>query len=354
MHDVIVVGAGQSGLASARALRNRGLEPVVLEAGPEPVGSWPYYYDSLTVFSPVRYSSMPELAFPGDPDGYPHRDDVVAYLRAYAKTLDVDIRTHTAVTSVEAAAGGFVVHTSTGQPLEGAAIVAATGSFSSPYRPTVPGESDFSGRLLHVADYRNPAPFAGQRVIVVGAGNSAIQVGYELADVAQVTLAARHPVAFLPQLIDGHDIHYWLTTSGFDDLPPEWLAQIVTTPLAMDTGDYRHALESGRLDQRRMFGRFDSTGVVWPDGESERVDTVVWATGYRPHVDYLEPLGALSHGLPLHNGGLSTTHRGLAYVGLEFQRSFASNTLRGVHRDADHIAGPMAAHVRGAPTMIGL
>jgi putative flavoprotein involved in K+ transport len=355
MHDVIVIGGGQSGLAAARALRGHGLQPVVLEAGPEPVGSWPHYYDSLTVFSPVEYSSMPGLPFPGDPDHYPHRDEVVDYLRSYAAGLDVDIRTNTRVTAVESdGEGGFVVQAADGDDLPGGAVVAASGSFATPRIPAVPGRDEFAGRVLHVADYRNPKPFADERVVVVGAGDSAVQVAYELAGVARVTLATRHPVVFLPQRREGRDLHYWLAVSGFDDLPPEWLAQLVPTTVVVDCGDYRHALESGRLDRRRMFTHLDRDGVVWANGTAEAVDTVLFATGYRPSLDYLQPLGALQDRLPLHSGGMSTTHRGLAYVGLEFQRSFASNTLRGAHRDADHIAAPLAAHVRGAAAAIGL
>lgn len=354
MHDVVVIGGGQSGLAAARALRNHGLTPVVLEAGPEPVGSWPNYYDSLTVFSPVEFSSMPDQPFPGDPEHYPHRDEVVAYLRDYAKRLDVDIRTDTRVTSVEDDDGAFVIRTATGDVLTAAGVVAASGSFDNPYLPSIPGRDRFTGRLLHVADYRNPKPHTGERVIVVGAGNSAIQVGYELAQVARTTLATHDPITLLPQIRDGRDIHYWLTTSGFDDLPPAWLTRIVTTRLVMDTGGYRDVLDSGRLGQRRMFTRFDGDSVVWSDGTAEPVDTVVLATGYRPNLGYLEPLGALDAGAPLHSGGSSTTHLGLAYVGLEFQRSFASNTLRGVHRDADHIAAPLAAHVTNAARAVGI
>ena len=100
--DVVVIGAGQSGLSAARALQAHGIRPVVLEAGPEPVGSWPHYYDSLTVFSPAGYSSMPGLDFPGDPGHYPHRDEVASYLRRYAAGLGADIRTSTPVTAVEA------------------------------------------------------------------------------------------------------------------------------------------------------------------------------------------------------------------------------------------------------------
>jgi len=104
-----------------------------------------------------------------------------------------------------------------------------------------------------------------------------------------------------------------------------------------------------------MFTAFDTDGVIWPDGTREQVDTVVFATGYRPHLDYLRPLGALDGGgLPRHSGGISATHRGLVYLGLEFQRSFSSNTLRGVHRDAEHVIPPLTAHVRNAPAAVGL
>src|SRR5918996_959523 len=154
MHDAIVIGGGQSGLAAAGALRRRGLTPILLEAGPGPVGSWPGYYDSLTVFSPVGYSSMPGLPFPGDPDHYPHRDEVVGYLRTYAKSLDVEIRTCSKAASVEADGDGYTVRTGAGDSLSAATIVAASGSFGNPHTPGIPGLDDFTGRTLHVADYR--------------------------------------------------------------------------------------------------------------------------------------------------------------------------------------------------------
>src|SRR5438046_913395 len=132
--DVVVIGGGQSGLAAARALQAHGIGPVVLEAGPEPAGSWPRYYDSLALFSPARYSSMPGLDFPGEPGHYPHRDEVASYLRRYAAGLGADIRTSTPVTAVEAyGQAGFVVRTATGQAFHAAGVVAATGSFGNPY-----------------------------------------------------------------------------------------------------------------------------------------------------------------------------------------------------------------------------
>ncbi|WP_245658951.1 flavin-containing monooxygenase [Microtetraspora malaysiensis] len=354
--EIIVIGAGQSGLATARALRNLGVSPVILEAGDQPTGSWPHYYDSLTAFSPARYSAMPGMPFPGDPDHYPTRDEVVDYLQRYAETLDVEIRTGTRVTAVEAdGSGGFVVSTADDSRLTTAGVVAASGSFGNPYLPDVPGREAFTGQSLHAADYHSPKKYAGQRVIVVGAGNSAVQIGYELAEVATVTLATNHPVAFMPQLLGGKDVHYWHTTTGFDELPLEWLAQIIHTTLVMDTGDYADAFESGRVSRRSMFTAFDGDDVIWADGTREKADTVLFATGYRPNLPYLQPLGALDGaGVPKHVGGISTTHAGLVYVGLEFQRSFASNTLRGVARDAEHVAAPLAAYAVKARAAYGL
>ncbi|MBX6752451.1 MAG: NAD(P)/FAD-dependent oxidoreductase, partial [Micromonosporaceae bacterium] len=127
--DAVVIGGGQSGLAAAWALRRVGVRPVLLEAGDRPVGSWPHYYNSLTLFSPARYSALPGLPFPGDPDRYPHRDEVVDYLSRYAAMLDVDIRTGCRVTAVESDGQRFAVHTEHGSVLGTSLVVAATGSF---------------------------------------------------------------------------------------------------------------------------------------------------------------------------------------------------------------------------------
>ena len=352
---VVIIGGGQSGLAAARAVRDAGLRPLVLEASDRPVGSWPSYYDSLTLFSPAAYSAMPGMAFPSDPDHYPHRDEVVSYLQRYADSLDVEIRTRTKAIAVHADGGGYLVHTDTGEVIRAGGVVAASGSFTNPYVPVLPGQTGFAGEALHVANYANPKEHAGKRIIVVGAGNSAVQVGYELAQVATVTLATRHPVTFLPQRRLGKDLHYWLKTSGFDQLPGEWLVHLVRQTLVLDPGLYGPALQAGVIGQRPMFTALDRNQVIWADGTAETVDVVIYATGYRPSLPYLQDLGALdATGTPLHSGGISATHPGLAYVGLEFQRSFSSNTLRGASRDAGFVTAPLAAHVRHAGSTVGL
>ncbi|HLR84814.1 MAG TPA: NAD(P)/FAD-dependent oxidoreductase [Nocardioidaceae bacterium] len=353
---IVIVGGGQSGLAAAREVRANGLRPVVLEAGARAVGSWPDYYDSLTVFSPAQYSALDGVPFPGDPDHYPHRDEVVAYLERFASSLDgVEIRTRTRVDRVEADGRGFVVHTVDGNALHAGGVVAASGSFSNPHEPPLAGRERFTGEVMHVAGYREPTKYAGKRVVVVGGGNSAIQVAHELTAHADVTLATLEPVQFLPQIHNGHDVHYWTDVTGFDRLPPEWLARLVSGPLVSDDGVYGAAYAAGALSRRPMFERFDDDGVIWTDGVREQVDTVILATGYLPSVGYLRGLGALdANGLPCHTGGISTTHPGLVYLGLEFQRSFASNTLRGVAVDAAYVIPPLVAYAAGAAGVVGL
>ncbi|TCC30691.1 flavin-containing monooxygenase [Kribbella speibonae] len=334
--DVVIIGGGQSGLAGAFAARDAGLRPVLLEAGDRTVGSWTKYYDTLTLFSPARYSGFPGAPFPGDPDHYPTRDEVVAYLERLSLGLDAEIHTNTRATTVAQQGAGYVVRTGTGEEFPAASVICASGSFTNPYIPKIPGT--FTGQLLHVADYRSPKPYADQRVVVVGAGNSAIQIAYELAEVAQVTMAVRRPVQFVPQIRGGRDMHYWLHALRIDLLPPAVLRRLIHGTPVFDTGIYSNALKAGQLDQRPMFTRFDGDRVQWPDGNEEHVDTVIFATGYRPNLPYLDSLGALDNtGMPLHRRGISLTHPGLAYLGVEFQRSFSSNTLRGVSRDARYV-----------------
>ncbi|USX56704.1 NAD(P)-binding domain-containing protein [Lentzea sp. HUAS12] len=210
-------------------------------------------------------------------------------------------------------------------------VIAATGGFGNPHRPALSGLGDFPGTLLHAAQYRTYEPFQGQRVIVVGAGNSAVQIAAELTDHAHVTLATRKPVKFSAQRPFDRDLHFWLYRTRLDYLPiGPWLPDGFTTP-ALDTGVYRAATAQHRPDRRPMFTAVESSKVIWPDEQREHVDAIILATGYRPDFPYLGKLSGE------HNRGLSRHHRGLGFVGLEWQRSLSSATLRGVGRDAAHV-----------------
>ena len=173
-------------------------------------------------------------------------------------------------------------------------------------------------------------------MLVVGAGNSAVQIGAELARVARVTLTSRRPINFMSQRLLGRDVHFWMRFLGVDRFPLSFFGlHPKGTPPVLDTGHYQTALRASRPDWRPLFECLTKDSVVWTDGSEEPVDSVILATGYRFQPDYLVGLGAWdTDGHVLQRSGCSLTVPGLFYVGLSFQRTYASATLRGVGSDA--------------------
>ena len=343
IHDAIIVGGGQAGLASAYCLKQRGIGHLVLNAGAAPHGSWPRYYDSLTLFSPAEYSSLPGMAFPGGPKRYPRRDEVTAYLEAYAAAFDIGVTSGINIVDITKAGGHFRVCDAQGNEYQARSIVAASGSFNSPNIPDIPGRARYQGNVIHSVDYRDPGRYKGKRVVVVGAANSAVQIAVELAGVANVTLATRTTVKFAPQTILGKDLHFWLGLTRLDSV--RWLKD-QSTPV-LDSGEYKRTLRAGKPAARKMFMGFHESGVVWDDGKKEDIDAVIFATGFRPNWDYLGSLGVTADSAK--NGGIrsgvSTKAPGLYFVGFSGQRSFSSATLRGVGRDAKFVAKRIAEYL---------
>jgi putative flavoprotein involved in K+ transport len=345
-YDVLVIGAGQAGLAAGHALKQTGLGFTLLEAAGQPGGSWPQYYDSLTLFSPAKYCALPGLPFPGDQARYPDRDEAARYLRDYAEHMQLPIRTGSAVVAVRPRPGGhFEVELRDGTGLVAQAVIVATGQFGAPHVPDLPGMTEYTGELLHVSAYKRPEAYASRRVVVVGGGNSAVQVAVELDQVADVTLAIRSALRIREQRPLGVDLHHWLHYSGIDALP---LGRRAAASVGvLDEGRYGAALAAGRPEQRAMFSSFTPDGVRWADGSEESIDAVVLATGYRPNLDFLPSAAFAPDGWPAHRRGLSTTLPGLAFVGLPGQTGVASAMLRGVGPDARHVIRRLSRVLRG-------
>ncbi|MGQ7818871.1 flavin-containing monooxygenase [Metapseudomonas furukawaii] len=353
MQDVIVIGAGQAGLACGWHLQRLGLGFLILDGQPRPGGNWRNYYDSLKLFSPAAYSSLPGLPFPGSPAHYPSRDEVVDYLEAYASRFQLPIQADTEVRQVLRSGDGFELRSATGRRFHARAVIVASGGFSRPYLPAIPGLDGFQGHQLHSADYRNVSPFRGQRVVVVGAANSAVQIAHELAQVAETTLATREAIRFVPQRMLGIDFHAWLKWTGLEKT--RWLND-QSTPV-LDDGTYRNALRTGLLRRKPMFTAVTPAGVLWPGGQHEAVDSLIFATGYRPNLPFLDGLPVLGlDGQVIQRHGVALEVPGLYFVGLPRQRNFASATLRGVGPDAEHILGPLMHHLGlpAAPRMASL
>lgn len=338
-YDVIVIGGGQSGLATGYYLNQTGLTYVILEAQAAIGGSWQNYWHSLRLFSPARYSELPGMEYPTDPDHYPTRAEVINYLRTYADKFSLPVMTNTRVECIANSTEGFTVHTNDGRVLESRLLVDATGAFNRPYIPQIAGFETYQGEWLHTYRYREPQPFVDKRIIVIGANNSAVQVGVDLAEVADVTLAIRRPIRWTPTRVLGKNIFFWFHATGFDMLPLGRFFNLSDIDNVYDDGTLQAYFDAGNPDTREMFTQFTENGVIWPDGEHEKVDTVVFATGFRSdNKPYLAELGALDEdGNPQQNMGVSTSVEGLYYVGVFGQRSAASATLRGVGADAKYV-----------------
>ena len=359
-YDTIVIGAGQAGLAAGYYLQQAGLNFAILEADERVGGAWRRFYDSLTLFSPARYSALPGLPFPGNPDRYPLRDEVVAYLDRYAAQFDFPIITGAKVEQISkengphafAGAGCFQLQLANGDRMQADTIIAATGLFGNPTQPQLPGQQQFKGQIIHAADYRQPAAYKGQRVVVVGGGNTAVQIAVELAEFATVTIASRGSIRFAPQRFGGRDIHFWLTASGVDKLPVgQWFGLTATEMVLDQEKRYQTAVNQNRPDRQPMFTQFRQDGVVWANGQFEKVDTVIYATGYRPNLPFLSGLDALDNNhRPQQKGGISQTVPGLYFVGLAWQRAHRSATLRGVGPDAAYVVRHLLAHHKSTAT----
>lgn len=345
--ETIVIGGGQAGLASGFHLQKKGLRFLILEASNQIGGSWPRYYDSLKLFSPASVSSLPGMKFPGTQDRYPKRDEVIQYLQEYKNKFQLPVLINQRVDLIEKNKLGFIIRTVTGDIFQARTIINATGSFNNPFIPKIKGREVFQGKTLHSSEYQNTLPFHNKRVIVIGGGNSAVQIAVELSEVSKTTLSVRQPIKFVKQRLLGLDIHYWLKIIGFDTFPFWRFGKTAPRSNAVnDTGGYKDRISKGNPEQRLMFTSFYEDGVIWPDGEREPVDTIIYATGFRPYLPYMKLLGALDgEGMPLQKAGISSIP-GLYFVGLEGQRSFASATLRGVGEDAEYVVKKLLHHLK--------
>ncbi|MEU7568247.1 ArsO family NAD(P)H-dependent flavin-containing monooxygenase [Streptomyces fradiae] len=291
-HDVVVIGGGQAGLAAGYHLRRLGLDFVVLDAQAAPGGAWRHTWDSLHLFSPAAYSSLPGRIMPPQPgETYPDAAHVVAYLTDYERRYDLPVVRPARVEAVHRD-GGFLRVESAAGTWRARAVISATGTWWRPFLPAVPGCAGFRGAQLHTVEYRRPADFAGQRVLVVGGGNSGAQIAADLVHGTDLIWVTRHPPRYLADDIDGRALFDAATARrrALDEGRTDTggvasLGDIVAVP------PVREARDAGLLRAQPMFARLTPTGVEWADGTRADADAIVWCTGFRPALSHLAPLG---------------------------------------------------------------
>jgi hypothetical protein len=287
--DVAVIGAGQAGLSSAYFLRRAGLDFVVLDADAAPGGAWQHRWPTLRMATVHGIFDLPGMRFdPPGPDE-PAAAAVPAYFAAYERMFDLPVRRPVRVTSVRRDDEGFRLGTDAGE-WTARAVINATGTWRTPFRPYYPGAETFLGRQLHTADYRGPAEFAGQHVVVVGGGTSAVQLLAEIADVATTTWVTRRPPVFVDGPFTeeyGREVVATVDERVRAGLPP--LSVVSATGLAR-TPAVLAAQAKGVLRRLPMFDRITPDGVAWADGAFVRAEVILWATGWRASLDHLAPL----------------------------------------------------------------
>ncbi|WP_229856423.1 ArsO family NAD(P)H-dependent flavin-containing monooxygenase [Nocardioides flavus (ex Wang et al. 2016)] len=353
--EVVVIGGGQAGLATGFYLRRAGLVPgrdfVVVDAADRPGGAWPRTWDGLRLFSPAGFSSLPGWMMPPWDDatrGFPTRDHVVEYLTRYEERYGLQVQRPHRVESVRRAdddPGGRLLVEAPGLALSARAVVSATGTWDRPFWPTYPGMRTFAGRQLHAAGYRVPEEFAGQRVVVVGGGNSAAQILAEVSTVADATWVTTRPPRFLPDDVDGRVLFATARAriealeQGREHAGVAGLGDIVMVASVKDARD------RGVLHARAMFSRLTPDGVAWADGTTQQCDAVIWCTGFRPALRHLRPLGLRTSAGHVAVGGPSGTRAldepRLHLVGYGDWTGPASATLAGVGPSARAVAAAL-------------
>jgi putative flavoprotein involved in K+ transport len=368
--EIVVVGGGSAGLATAALLRRRGLDPLVLEAGPEPGAAWRDRYDRLRLHTPRLLSGLPGRRIPRRYGRWVRRDDLIAYFHEYAEAERIDLRTGVRVERIEADGGAWRLETAD-DAVRADEVVVATGYNGAPWIPGWPGRHGFPGELLHSSAYRNPEPFRGRDVLVVGAGNSGAEIAHDVADggAARARLSVRTPPQIVRRATAG--IPAQLIGMAIRRLPPDWIDPVSkalrraaipdlaaqglprpelglrsaflatgTTPI-LDVGIV-DAVRSGRVEVVAAVEGFEGADVLLADGSRVAPDAVIAATGFRAGLDRLVGhLGVLDRrGLPTTTDG-EPALPGLWFVGFV-------PTLGGQLREGSIAAGKVAAALAGS------
>ncbi len=371
MTETIIIGAGPAGLAVAACLRRRGVSHVILEREATIGSAWRRHYDRLHLHTAKSHSALPYLPFPGSVPTYPSRQEVVEYLDRYAQAFSIRPLLGRVVTRIRRDGGRWHVEAGS-ERHEAACVVLATGLTRVPYVPTWPGIEHFQGLVCHSSSYRNGSALRGQRVLVVGIGNSGAEIAIDLHEHgALAMIAVRGAVNVVPRDFLGTPsqvtalrlhrlpaplrdaIGRLIALIAFGDLtrlglrvggdgPATRLEREGRVPV-IDVGTIA-LIGSGSIRVAPGVARFEPDGVVFVDGRREAFDAVILATGYRPRLDdFLEGgTGVLdSHGWP--PGIEAPSLPGLYFLGL---RPSPIGMLHQISLDARRIADQVATVVR--------
>lgn len=362
---VVVVGGGASGLSAAASLAQRGIAAVVLEQDTDIGGTWARRYDRLRLHTIRSYSGLAHFPIPRRYSTYLSRDEFVEYMKEYARHFRLHVLNGVTVKTIRRSERGWSVEAVHGGPWRADVVVVATGQYRQPVVPAWPGRESYRGRLSHSATYVNGVPYAGQRVLVVGAGNSGAEIATDLAEngAADVIVSVRTPPSIVPR--DPFGVPVQRTSILLSALPPAIANRIGRTTARLVLGDltrygvpeaefapyttrriplidvgFVDALERGGVTVRPAVEQLTATGAVFADGTSEPFDAIIAATGFSTGLESLIDVpGVLDAcGEPRSASGEPAGAPGLYFIGFV-------HTLRGHLFEANRASRRLARHV---------
>jgi putative flavoprotein involved in K+ transport len=340
-YDVIVVGGGQAGLALGYFLRRQGRRFVILEAAAEPAAAWRKRWDSLRLFTSARYDSLPGVPFPGDPDAYPGRDEVVDYLTRYAERFELPVELDSEVLAVRPGDEGFLVEMRD-RTYAADQVVVATGPWQAPRVPPIAERLDDAVVQMHSTAYRSPADVPEGVLLVVGGGNTGYQIAEELAGSHEVHLAVGSRQTPLPQRLLGRDLFRYLEAVRFLRVNVESrLGQRLQHGGETLIGSSPRAARRHGIQLRSRAVDASGRQVRFADGATLSPAAVIWATGFvLDHSPVQAPVFG-ADGRVVHRRGV-TEVPGLYFLGLPWQYTRGSTLLGWVKDDAEYIASAIA------------
>jgi putative flavoprotein involved in K+ transport len=344
--EVAVIGAGQAGLAMGYFLSRQGRGFALLERADSIGSAWRERWESLTLFTPRRYSALPGLPFPGDSDGYPTRDEVIAYLEHHAKTFQLPIELNSEVRRLEQGDDARFRLELEDRAITTDQVVVATGPFQSPFTPELAQKLSGDVFQTHATGYRRPSDVPVGTLLVVGGGNTGFQIAKELSATHSVVLSIGSRQKPLPQRLLGRDLFWWLTKAGV-------LKKNIDSRLGRKLSTRDTLIGSSPRELERRYGvelkpraaGADGRRVTFEDGTELAVDAVIWATGYRPDYTWIKLPVFEDDGRLRHRRGV-TDVRGLYFLGLTWQYTRGSALIGWVREDAEFIAEQIASTER--------
>ena len=343
-YDVLVIGAGQTGLTVAYYLKQAGLRFLIVDGAHRVGSAWAERWESLVLFTPRRYNAMPGLPFDGEPDQEPTRDEVIDYLHRYATELGLPVKLNSLVAALDHRDGRYAAELP-GRTVMADQVIVATGPFQQPRIPAFAASVGSDVHQTHSTGYRRPSDLPPGRVVVVGGGNTGYQIAEELAADHNVVLAVGSRQTPLPRRLLGRQIFWWLTKLGV-------LGMSLESRLGRRLSE-RETLIGSSPRKAERFGitlkprAVDASGrsVGFADGTETDADAIIWATGYESDYSWIRLPVVDEEGRVRHRRGV-TDHPGLYFLGLQWQYTRGSALLGFVSEDATYIAERVVAHGR--------